>query len=515
MIASSFASLNRHDPGVETQFQLEQASAPKKPGVNCDLPTPVAMLGVPFDKITSAETLQKIGQMIESRQPHYAATANVDFVVQASKDVELRRILTDADLVLCDGMPLVWTSRLLGNPLPERVTGSDLVPVLLAEAEKRGWRVFFLGGTQDSIYQAVCKVWDRHPRLKMVGTYSPPFQPLLEMDHEEIIRRINDAGPDILLVSFGCPKQEKWINMHYRSLHVPFSIGVGATVDFLAGTVNRAPRWMQKTGLEWIYRLSQEPKRLFKRYGTDLRIFGMTVLKQLFSQFKHSLLNRKTGKADMSLMADESVQVASVSTRLDAKAIQEQQLKWQTVNSNQLDLILDFSQCKFIDSTGVGLLIRLQKNMRDQGCQVVLAGMSDELQAALKPMCFENCMPVTMNIHAARKLIASRKEEKNAVSKLSVWDENKMLVWQGEVVAANVEEVWRLTEMHLDLCSRIGSSATISLSEVRFLDSTGVGLMVRAKKHGQKHQLAVRFTEPQPAVRNVLKMLRMENILLD
>src|SRR5690349_14579030 len=196
---------------------------------------PIAILGVPFDNVTTAETIDLIQRMVASRQPHYLVTANVDFLVQAQEDVELRRIMFDAHLVLCDGTPLVWASRLLGNPLPERVAGADLVPLLMRVAEEKEFRIFFLGATPESAQRAVDNLKLRHPKLVIAGHYSPPFGKLLEMDHDEIRRRITEARPDLLFVSFGCPKQEKWIAMHYLSLGVPVSVGVGATIDFLAG----------------------------------------------------------------------------------------------------------------------------------------------------------------------------------------------------------------------------------------------------------------------------------------
>ncbi|HTG43498.1 MAG TPA: WecB/TagA/CpsF family glycosyltransferase, partial [Verrucomicrobiae bacterium] len=136
---------------------------------------PIAILGVPFDSVTIAETIEMIEQMVISRRPHYLATANVDFLVQAARDVELRRILFDAHLVICDGTPLVWASRLLGNALPERVAGSDLVPLLIELAAEKGYRPFFLGATPEAIETAVQKIQQKHPKLKIAGYYSPPF----------------------------------------------------------------------------------------------------------------------------------------------------------------------------------------------------------------------------------------------------------------------------------------------------------------------------------------------------
>lgn len=246
----------------------------------CRAPT-VVLLGVAFDKTNFAEAVQRIEEMIASREPHYVCTANVDFVVQARHDAELRRILNGADLTLCDGTPLVWASRLLGNPLPERVAGSDLVPQLIERAAGKNWRLFFLGATPEANAQAIANVRGQFPNVFANG-FSPPFQRLAEINNIEIAKRIRATQPDILLVAFGCPKAEKWIAANFRALGVPVTIGVGATIDFLAGRVKRAPLWMQHAGVEWIFRLWQEPRRLFKRYATDLWQFGWAMTAEIW-----------------------------------------------------------------------------------------------------------------------------------------------------------------------------------------------------------------------------------------
>lgn len=241
----------------------------------------IELLQIPFDRVTMKGALSRIDEMVTARSPSFIATANVDFLVQARSDGELRSVLHRADLVVCDGKPLVWLSRLLGKALPERVAGSDLVPRLLETSEQNGWSVYFLGGREDVLEQAVHKTSLKHAGLKIAGAYSPPFAPLAKMNHDDICERIREAKPDILLVSFGCPKQEKWIARHYAKLHVPVSIGVGATIDFLAGSMKRAPKWMQQSGMEWVFRLLQEPRRLLKRYATDLVVFGVAALNEI------------------------------------------------------------------------------------------------------------------------------------------------------------------------------------------------------------------------------------------
>ena len=234
---------------------------------------PIAMLGVAFDNVSLSGALGRIQAMIAARVPSYIVTANVDFLVQARRNAELRRVLLDAHLVLCDGMPLVWASRWLGNPLPERVAGADLAPQLIRVAAEHNYRLFFLGATPEANARAIANVRAQFPNANIAGHFSPPFRPLPEMDNGAIRRRILAAQPDILFVALGCPKAEIWMARHHQSLGVPVMIGVGATMDFLAGDVKRAPLWMQRAGAEWVFRLFQEPRRLFRRYAANLWSF--------------------------------------------------------------------------------------------------------------------------------------------------------------------------------------------------------------------------------------------------
>ncbi|HXN48083.1 MAG TPA: WecB/TagA/CpsF family glycosyltransferase [Bryobacteraceae bacterium] len=255
------------------------AQSPARP---VDAGRPVVILGVPFDRMTLAAAVDRIESMVAEGGFHYVVTPNVDFLVKARRDAELHRILVNADLVLCDGKPLVWASRWLGDPLPGRVAGSDLMPCLLQRATERGWRIFLLGGSPDVAAEAARRIASAHPSLPEVAHYSPPFRRLDEMNNDEIVDRLRAARPDIVLVCFGCPKQEKWISRHGAMLKVPVMIGAGATIDFLAGTMARAPAWMRRSGTEWLFRLIQEPRRLAGRYADDLLSFAPAIVAQRF-----------------------------------------------------------------------------------------------------------------------------------------------------------------------------------------------------------------------------------------
>jgi len=227
----------------------------------------VAILGVAIDNLTMDEVLDAVEAKIAEGGFHQIATANVDFLINSVRDDELRETLRRCDIVLADGMPLVWASRLLGTKLKERVTGSDLVPQLARLSAEHGYRIYLLGSDEGSSAGAAAWMRRNFPSVCIAGRYCPKFQPLEEMDHDDILRRIETAQPDILLVAFGNPKQEKWLAMHRHRLKVPVCIGVGGSFDFLSGRTRRAPSWMQRYGMVWFYRMMQEPSRLVKRYA--------------------------------------------------------------------------------------------------------------------------------------------------------------------------------------------------------------------------------------------------------
>lgn len=240
---------------------------------------------VEINNVSMAEAIDSIISLIKKNVSGYVATCNVDHVVKLQKDELFKKIYNEASLVVPDGMPLLWAAGFLGNALKERVSGSDLFGKLCAVAEERGYRLFFLGGRPDAASQAVKVLKEKYPHIKITGTYSPPFG--FENDKEEndkIIRMIKEAHPDILFVGLGAPKQEKWIYKHREEYKVPVSIGIGNSFEFVSGIVKRAPLWMQRIGLEWLWRLLMEPGRLWKRYLIDDMLFFWLVLKQKFGK---------------------------------------------------------------------------------------------------------------------------------------------------------------------------------------------------------------------------------------
>lgn len=243
----------------------------------------VSILGMPLDVLTFAQSVECMIALARGQRNSYVVTANVDHLVRFARDPSVRTLYTSADLVVADGMPVIWASRFLGRRLPERVAGSDLFPALSARAATEGLSIYLLGGAPGTADRAAAILRDRHPTLRIAGTYCPDFG--FEKDADECRRmaeRIRESRADILFVGVGSPKQENWIAKYRDLTGAKLSIGVGISFSFLCGDVVRAPRWMQRLGLEWLHRLVQEPGRLWKRYLVEDMAFFRMVLRERF-----------------------------------------------------------------------------------------------------------------------------------------------------------------------------------------------------------------------------------------
>ncbi len=224
--------------------------------------------GLLFDDVTMAEATARIVELAKMRdRARYVCTGNLDHLAIAAADPEFRDAYLNADLVVADGAPVVWLSKLGGTPLKERVAGSDLFWTLGRASAESGITLFFLGGVPGSADKAKGVLEERYPGTKVIATYCPPFETFATDDEQDKIRDlVKAANPDVLLVAFGAPKQEKWIAKNRDRLGVPVSIGVGGSFEMASGMLKRAPVWMQRAGLEWAYRFAQQPRRLFDRY---------------------------------------------------------------------------------------------------------------------------------------------------------------------------------------------------------------------------------------------------------
>lgn len=218
------------------------------------------VLGVGFNQLTMDEALDEISTYMVQDKPHLVVTANPEMVMLAKEDQLLGEILERADLVVADGIGVVWASRILGDPVPERIPGIELAEGLLHRAAQEGWRVFLLGGAEGVADQAALALLEELPQLQIVGTHHGYFQTGLE--EQALITQLKEARPQLLLVALGVPRQEKWLAAHLGSLKVPVAIGVGGSFNVWAGVDQRAPVWMRKIHLEWFYRLVKQPWRI-------------------------------------------------------------------------------------------------------------------------------------------------------------------------------------------------------------------------------------------------------------
>lgn len=276
-------SLADADRAVRASADIDQVSEEK---AKLDR---VSMFGIDIDVLDMNATVERIFDWTtsEERNCKYVVTPNVDHVVMLQKNRELRQAYNDASLVVADGFPLIMASKWLGTPLPERVAGSELVPLLFDRLQERETptRIYLLGAMPGVAVKAARAIDWHWPNIKVVGTYSPPFGFQNDEDEcESILQKIRDSQPEIVVFGVGAPKQEIWTQRFHKQIDAKVLLCVGATIDFLAGEKAQAPVWMRRSGLEWLHRCASEPKRLLKRYMTDARVFPQIFLQELWQQ---------------------------------------------------------------------------------------------------------------------------------------------------------------------------------------------------------------------------------------
>jgi len=242
----------------------------------------VRMGELEIDPLTFDEAIDAIDALIASDKGGTVFTPNVDHVVQVDEDPRFRSAYAGAALSLVDGMPVLWAARLMGQRLPQKISGSDLVVPLMKRAAARKWRVYFLGGAEGAAERAKERLEREIPGLTIVGTSSPRIA--IDEPAERraaTLAEVKAAKPDLVLVALGAPKQELWSDAVAKELRPAVLIGVGASIDFLAGVVTRAPAWMSENGLEWLYRLGQEPRRMWRRYLLRDPKFAWILLREI------------------------------------------------------------------------------------------------------------------------------------------------------------------------------------------------------------------------------------------
>lgn len=497
----------------------------------------IVLLGIPIDNLTIEAAVEKIAELAalyrRDGRPRHVATVNVDFMVNTLawrlsgvRHPELLHILRRADLVTADGMPLVWLSRLLGTPLRQRVAGADLAPLLARLSAERNLSLYFLGGKGDAAAQAAQILEQRFPGMRIAGIDAPfvytqgaelaDFEAL----DQPVLEKINAADPDILLIGFGNPKQEIWFDRNRGRLRAGVSIGIGGTFEFITGRVSRAPLWMQQAGLEWVYRMLQEPRRLLKRYCIGLFKFGFMALPSIVYMLYARLRLRheapaarpEAGPAACSLPASAPAAVR-LPAAVDAVFVAAQgatELERMLAPSR---IVLDFSGVGFIDSSGLGFLLTLLRRADAAGKKMFFTGMTPAARHVfavtktwdmIAPLVCEG--PVDLQMQQSRQ----EKEEKDAFSWTIATDPDCAVVsFSGNFDAFEAGRV-----RPEEIVGAVGPHhAILNLAGVGFCDSSGISFFLKVHRALSREGRLCIMCNAGATVQQMLRMTRLDRLI--
>jgi N-acetylglucosaminyldiphosphoundecaprenol N-acetyl-beta-D-mannosaminyltransferase len=493
----------------------------------------VVILGIPIDSLTLSQAIDKIVNMVAEYRhdglPKQVATVNVDFIVQTLgkqlsqiRHSELLDILRRADLVTADGMPIVWLSRLLDNPLPERVTGADIVPALATRAAKEGFSLFFLGGQANTAERAADILKQRNPNLKIAGILSPMVY--TEGDHleffeetdAEIVSVVNAAAPDILLIAFGNPKQELWFRRNVTRLKVPVSIGVGGTFAFIAGDVSRAPQFLHGIGLEWLWRLAVEPLRLWRRYLKAFKTFGVQLWPAVMDyrrqrkRIARQWPENQAPPPDPQQVSSESENLTmTLPMRLDALAVRNLRGNTESQWQDKPALILDFTPVAFVDSAGLGFIVEMWRMALKLNKILVVAGMNDDVRRTFALSRLNDLLgdKIFEDIQLARQYLDSLNLRR---SKLVTYKKDGTAI----VTITGRLDAFSLKSLDLSAISEAvsGRNCIIDLHMLNFMDSSGLVLFIRIQRNVMAHGNSCILCAPTDQVRQLLRLTRLEHL---
>jgi len=344
------------------------------------------LLGLPIDAIDLAEAQRRIRAAAATRMPCFMSTPNVNFVVHSRSDKAFRNAVLHSDLSVADGMPLVWLARLIGIPLPERVAGASLFEALRG-GDGRPLRVYFFGGPAGVAEEAGRQLAREAKGLVCVGYESPGFGSIEDMSSEETIRRINASNADLLVVSLGARKGQAWIERNRARLDVPVVSHLGAVVDFAAGTVRRAPPWMQRAGLEWLWRIREQPA-LWRRYLVDGSALVLLLLTRVLPYVWYARRHAAGAPAEGHVEAREEYTVAlrGVWTRANIDVLRR---SFTTAAQSGKDVRLDMTAVSHVDSAFVGLLMLLRAYLQQRGRRLAIEPVPRAVRRVIEYCCAE------------------------------------------------------------------------------------------------------------------------------
>ncbi|MDF7808920.1 WecB/TagA/CpsF family glycosyltransferase [Pontiellaceae bacterium B12219] len=478
-------------------------------------PVPLVIYGVPFHNVTFDEAIDWIVDRVRSGRPANVATANLDFVTRAWSDPELQRILIDADLVLADGFPIVKLSPFFGPKLKDRVTGSDLTPMLAERAAQEGLSIFGLGSAAGVAEKALKTLKERHPDLKIAGTFSPPFAPLLDMDHREILQRLEKARPDILYVSFGAPKQDKFISMHVRGWNVPVALGVGASLDFITGEQKRAPLWMRKYCLEWLWRICSNPRRLFIRYLEDCRfLLAATHQMMLIHRMPdRPVVFQSLEDADVQMLEDSGVIVERFQSLESAEHAAEF-IHRVGSNVDGRNLLLDLHAVPWLNSLELGALLEINKCCRHAGKRLILYAPRPKVRRLLETCRLTDYFDTATRLEEIYERVKLLQEHVHGTTDFAAG--GLRLELPIELTAATLPDFENdavFLREELKVPGRL-KTVEVDASCLDFIDSSGLGFLISLKKTTQDAGVSMAITHLADKPRRTFEIARVDKILL-
>ncbi len=340
------------------------------------------LLGLPFDALNLATAEQRIRTAVTNRLPCFLSTPNLNFLIACQTDAEFRESVINSDLNIADGMPLVWIARLLGIPIRERVAGSDLFE-LLRKDTSTPLSVYFFGG-MEGVAEAACRRLNAQPSgLVCVGYETPGFGSIEEMSRDESIEKINATGADFLVVSLGAKKGQAWIEHNRARISAPVISHLGAVVNFVAGTVSRAPRWMQRAGLEWLWRIMEE-RGLWHRYFNDflalLHLLAMRVLPYALFLKRHPASLEELAGAAVQISERAHASVIYCQGAWSAQNIDRLRPSLKKAAARSCDIELNLEQVTYVDSAFIGLVMLLYKHQQSLGKRLVITGLTKRIE---------------------------------------------------------------------------------------------------------------------------------------
>src|SRR5262245_27449144 len=348
------------------------------------------VLGIPIDRIEMPDVLRQIAAAIASRTPFLISTPNLHFLVTSQTDLEFRESLLRSDLCTADGMPLVWLSRLLGIPIHERVAGADVFETL--KTVNGPTKVFLFGGA-DGLAAAACeKINSESQSVTCVGSIFPGFGDVDQMSTDSIFETINASKADFLLAALGAKKGQKWLLRNHERIRTPVRAHLGATMGFQAGQLRRAPVYLQKLGLEWLWRISEEP-HLWKRYWNDGWVFLRLLLTRVLPLIVASKFLEIRWRKENSLNIDQSENQNSVILRFKgfatAKNIEKATAAFEEAMLSKKDIVINLRDSRLIDARFLGLLCVLDKELAKQRLRAKLADIPRPVRSILRLSGFE------------------------------------------------------------------------------------------------------------------------------